>query len=154
MKSETILGVISDTHGKLNGRIDEIFNGVDYILHAGDIGDRGSVMMELEAIAPVYAVRGNCDLGHNTCALPYELEVRIANIAIYMTHAYQCIDQVKAERSQLVIYGHNHYPEIHDISDTKYLNPGSASQGRKKYPCSVALVKVTEDTIDIEIVNV
>lgn len=152
-KNETIIGVISDTHGKLNNRIDEVFNGVDYIFHAGDIGNKGSVMMNLEAIAPVYAVRGNCDVGYNTYTLPYELEIKIANIAIYMTHAYQCIDHEKAGRSQLVIFGHNHYPEINDIEDTKYLNPGSASQGRNEYPCSVALVRLTDSDINIEIVN-
>ena len=154
MKNETIIGVISDTHGKLDGRINEIFSNVDYILHAGDIGDGGTVLMELEAIAPLYAVRGNCDIGPNTYTLPFEMEVKIADVAIYMTHAYECIDPVKAERAQLVIFGHNHYPEIHDIGNTKYLNPGSASHGRNKYPCSVALVKLTQDGIDVDIVEV
>ena len=153
MKKEIILGVISDTHGKFDARIDKIFKGVDYILHAGDIGDRGSVMMQLEAIAPVYAVRGNCDFGPNASKLTYQLEVKIANIAIYMTHIYQDIDPGKAKKSQLVIFGHNHYPEINDIGNTKYLNPGSASQGRNGYPCSVALVKLTQGVIDIKIVK-
>jgi len=152
MKSETILGVISDTHGILNSKINEIFNGVDYIFHAGDIG-RGSVMMELEAIAPLHAVRGNVDVGNDTYTLPYEMEISIANTAIYMTHVYKCIDLEKAERSQLVIFGHDHYPKINDLYDIKYLNPGSASQGRKEYPCSVALVKLTQGDINIDIVN-
>jgi putative phosphoesterase len=153
MKNETIIGVISDTHGKLNNKVDKIFNGVDCIFHAGDIGNNNTVMMNLEAIAPIYAVRGNCDIGHYVASLPYELEIGIADIAIYMTHAYQCIDHEKARRSQLVIFGHNHYPEINDIQGIKYLNPGSATQGRRGSPPSVALVRLADGGINIEIVN-
>jgi len=32
------IGVISDTHGHLDPRVEKIFAGVDHILHAGDIG--------------------------------------------------------------------------------------------------------------------
>ena len=32
------LGVISDTHGRFDPAILPIFRGVDYIIHAGDIG--------------------------------------------------------------------------------------------------------------------
>ena len=153
MEGETVLGIISDTHGKLDSRVAGIFNGVDYILHAGDIGNKGSVISGLEAIAPLYVVRGNCDVGYKTRQFPYELEIIIADVAIYMTHAYQCIDLVKAHKAQLVIFGHNHYPEIKEVRNTKYLNPGSASQGRKQYPCSVALVRLTPVDINIDIVN-
>ena len=39
------LGIISDTHGFLDPRVEKIFAGVDHIIHAGDIGD---AMIELE----------------------------------------------------------------------------------------------------------
>jgi hypothetical protein len=58
----TTIGVISDTHGHLDPRVFELFAGVDHILHAGDIGSPGGVL-QLEKIAPVTAVAGNCDLG-------------------------------------------------------------------------------------------
>ena len=46
-------------------RVFELFAGVDHILHAGDIGPPG-VVLQLEKIGPVTAVRSNCDLevGH------------------------------------------------------------------------------------------
>jgi hypothetical protein len=56
----TTIGVISDTHGYVDPRVFELFAGVDHILHAGDIGPPG-VVLQLERIAPVTAVRGNCD---------------------------------------------------------------------------------------------
>ena len=54
------IGVISDTHGLLNPRVFELFDGVDHILHAGDIGAE-DVLLALRAIAPVTAVAGNID---------------------------------------------------------------------------------------------
>ena len=59
------IGLISDTHisrreEKLPSQVKKIFEGVDLILHAGDIYLL-SVLDELESIAPVLAVRGNGD---------------------------------------------------------------------------------------------
>ena len=56
------IGVISDTHGKLRSTVFDAFEGVDLILHAGDIGGL-DIITELEAIAPVQAVHGNTDVG-------------------------------------------------------------------------------------------
>jgi len=56
------IGVISDTHGYLDPRVEKIFAGVDHILHAGDIGF-SVLIVELEFIAPITAVLGNNDEG-------------------------------------------------------------------------------------------
>ena len=59
------VGVLSDTHvptivSALPPAIYDIFQGVDLILHAGDIVEL-SVLDDLRAIAPVEAVAGNVD---------------------------------------------------------------------------------------------
>ena len=54
------VGVISDTHGILRPEVLDILRTCDHIVHAGDF-DNGSVLEELEDIAPVTAVRGNND---------------------------------------------------------------------------------------------
>ena len=54
------IGVISDTHGLLRPEVFEVFDRVDYILHAGDVGPE-SILDELATIAPVTAVYGNTD---------------------------------------------------------------------------------------------
>jgi len=54
------IGVLSDTHGFLDPRVETLFAGVDHILHAGDIG-YATIILELEFLAPVTAVLGNCD---------------------------------------------------------------------------------------------
>ena len=49
------LGLISDTHGHVPNAVHAALAGVDYILHAGDVGPM-DVITELETIAPVHAV--------------------------------------------------------------------------------------------------
>ena len=46
-KSEVRIGLISDTHGHLDRKVVGLFDGVDAILHAGDIGF-ASIILELE----------------------------------------------------------------------------------------------------------
>ena len=63
-----LIGLVSDTHIpdrriKLPQKVLESFEGVDLIIHAGDITSQ-SVIDELEAIAPVVAVEGNMDRVH------------------------------------------------------------------------------------------
>ncbi|MGD9851400.1 MAG: metallophosphoesterase family protein [Nitrospirales bacterium] len=52
-----MIGVISDTHGLVRPQVFEVFQGVQLIIHAGDIGN-AEVLTKLESIAPVIAVRG------------------------------------------------------------------------------------------------
>jgi len=52
------IGVISDTHGLFDESIPSIFDGVDALIHAGDIG-KLEVIKRLEEIAQVLAVESN-----------------------------------------------------------------------------------------------
>jgi len=58
------IGLLSDTHiahaTSLPHQLEEVFSGVDLILHAGDIFDP-SVLDRLQAIAPVLAAEGDDD---------------------------------------------------------------------------------------------
>ena len=54
------VGLISDTHGLLRPEVFRVFEGVDRILHAGDVG-RADILIELEEIAPFEAVFCNTD---------------------------------------------------------------------------------------------
>ena len=55
-----LIGVVSDTHGFYDPRVPPLLQGVEHILHAGDIGT-GRIIEQLSEIAPVTAVRGNND---------------------------------------------------------------------------------------------
>ena len=65
--SKVRIGLISDTHipearQELWPQVFHVFDGVDFILHAGDIHDL-KVIDQLCEVAPTYAARGNGD-GH------------------------------------------------------------------------------------------
>jgi putative phosphoesterase len=64
-----LIGVISDTHGLLRPEAVAALQGVDLILHAGDVGS-AEVLETLKDIAPVVAVRGNNDRGAWANELP------------------------------------------------------------------------------------
>jgi len=68
------VGLISDTHvpkiaAKVPQKVFEIFQNVDFIVHAGDLVEL-SVIDELEQAAPVLAVRGNMDSAGTYEGLP------------------------------------------------------------------------------------
>ena len=52
------IGILSDTHGFVHHNLFSFFK--DCNIGAGDIGSE-NVLIELEQIAPVKAVLGNCD---------------------------------------------------------------------------------------------
>jgi putative phosphoesterase len=56
------VGVISDTHGLLRPEALEVLEGVDLIVHAGDIGSP-QIVAALREFAPFFAIRGNVDRG-------------------------------------------------------------------------------------------
>lgn len=75
------IGVISDTHvpvraRALPGEVFRIFAGVDLILHAGDLVTL-DVLDELQAVAPVLAVRGNVDHPEVQERLPAALRIEV-----------------------------------------------------------------------------
>ncbi|MBN2056334.1 metallophosphoesterase family protein, partial [bacterium] len=82
MKTPLLIGAISDTHGVVRPQVYGALEGVDLILHAGDVGSE-DVLIELATIAPVHAVRGNMDAELD---LPGELLVEAAGWRIFVTH--------------------------------------------------------------------
>jgi putative phosphoesterase len=89
------VGLLSDTHlpyrmKRLPRQVFRVFDGVDVILHAGDV-DRPAALDPLREIAPVYAVRGNVhflDLSSGGVSLPHVVELRLAGRRVLLTHGY------------------------------------------------------------------
>ncbi len=125
------IGVVSDTHNLLRPEVLAALSGSDLILHAGDIC-RPEVLRALEAVAPVLAVRGNCD-GPWAQALPLTRELEVEQFRVCMAHRRAHLP-AGADRAHLAVFGHTHrYQEerrIHpDGRCTLYLNPGSCGPG-------------------------
>ncbi|MDB6454378.1 metallophosphoesterase family protein [Falsirhodobacter sp. 20TX0035] len=135
---ERRIGVISDTHGLLRPEALEALEGVDRILHAGDIGDPDH-LDALARIAPVTAIRGNIDRGHWARALPETVSLTIGGMRIHMIHDRKTLKaDPEAEGWDVVISGHSHKPSIEKNGRTLWLNPGAAGPRRFRLPVTIA----------------
>ncbi len=145
------IGLISDTHNLLRDEARLALAGVDHILHAGDICAR-AVLDQLEAIAPLSAVRGNNDHGAWANALPETAIVPIAGVRILIVHdlATLAIDP-EAEAIDVVVSGHSHRPRVEKRDGVLYVNPGSAGPRRFRLPVSVGCLDIGADGIDAQL---
>jgi len=143
------IGVISDTHGMMRQEALDALQGSDLILHAGDVGGQ-EILDALEAIAPVYAVRGNMDGGSYAQRLPKTQWVEVGDMTIYILHDLDKLDLVpKAAGISMVVSGHTHQWMENHRDGVHYLNPGSAGPRRFSRPVSLAIVHVDGDEIEI-----
>jgi putative phosphoesterase len=141
-QKETIIGVISDTHGLLRPQVAETFADVDLILHAGDVGGP-DILSDLQAVAPLIAVRGNMDYGSWAEILPVVQSIQVGNHHILLVHDVGWIDRdIDLTNYQAVITGHTHRPLIELQNQLLYFNPGSAGHRRRHYPISVGKLLV------------
>lgn len=149
----TLIGVISDTHGLLRPEGVQALRGVELIIHAGDIGTQ-EVIDALRALAPVTAVRGNCDRGAWAEAYPLRQELSIGAASILVLHdlsELQILPPGKGVR--VVISGHSHRPMIRENDGVLYLNPGAAGPRRFKLPVTLALLTVQGGKVEAEIID-
>ena len=136
------IGVISDTHGLLREEAVAALEGVDYILHAGDVGDP-LILTELGKIAPTTAIRGNIDRQGSCAELPPTESLELGGKLFYIVHSLQDLDiDPIAAQVDVLISGHSHKPSILYHGQVLYLNPGSAGPRRFKLPISLAFVDV------------
>ncbi len=142
------MGVISDTHGLLQPAAIEAFKDTDLIIHAGDVG-KADILEDLQAIAPVEAVRGNMDMDDWAHKLPETKLIEVGSVLLYVIHDVYKIDIKPAKAGiSAIIHGHTHKPSsIEDHNGVLFLNPGSATQPRFNSPASVALLHVKEKSL-------
>ena len=149
------IGIISDTHNLLRPEVYRIFEGVDLILHAGDIGER-DILIELEAIAPVLAVLGNNDYGLSL-NVKKNHKLRLNNFNVLVQHIFKEIPDPNQSSQKTVenilVFGHSHKPFNHQIGDTLYFNPGSAGPRRFNLPITLGRIELLDGRIKSEIVS-
>jgi predicted phosphodiesterase len=79
------VGLVSDTHGLCDPLLHEALAGCALVLHAGDVVGE-DVLLELGIIAPVTAVRGNCDVGTPLGRLPELAAVALGPLSALVVH--------------------------------------------------------------------
>ena len=139
--------MISDTHGYVDPRVFEFFAGVDHILHAGDIGST-VVVLQLEKIAPVTAVAGNCDLedgfrerevvvlGGRKFVVRHFVDVRGAGEELQPL--------LWREKPDVIVFGHTHRPCTERWGNVLLFNPGYGGKQRFNLPRSVGILRCDE----------
>jgi len=147
------IGVISDTHNHLDPAIPALFQGVEHILHAGDIG-LPWIIQQLENIAPVTAVLGNTDTG-----LSYK-ETELTWLGDWKFLVHHIVNphsltpdlkrRVIKDNPDVVLFGHTHKAFWERIGGVLYLNPGYAGQSRFAEPRSVAILHCDDSGIRAE----
>ena len=179
----TRIGLIADTHvpdrsRELHTNLFQILSDLkpDLILHAGDICSI-KVIEQLRQIAPLRAVRGNRDLfGLSEYDFTYLMKAN--GVTIGLTHGHgnfykYLLDKVKyilrgpqafaiARRRALemfqpypdvLVYGHNHNPEIIQVNDTLVINPGSTCCPiPRNLPPSIGLLTLEDGKIEPRII--
>ncbi len=147
------IGVISDTHGLLRPEALRALEGVEAILHAGDVGDP-AILEALGEIAPVTAIQGNIDQTGPCSALPATEWVELGGAVFYLIHDGEELDlDPSAAGISVVVSGHSHQPRVERRKGVLYLNPGSAGPRRFRLPVTVARATVDEGRVEAEIVE-
>ncbi len=168
------IGLISDTHmpdrwSALPPAVFDLFQGVDLILHAGDVGELW-VLDQLAQVAPVIAVHGNDELAEETVrALPARQVVQAVGRRILLIHGHhpdrdeemrqrkddawlpkltRWADLGRQAGASVVVYGHTHIPITASVDGVWVINPGAIASG--SYLTRQRLQTVARLTLDGE----
>lgn len=157
------IGVVSDSHVPVRARRlpPELFRrlqGVDLILHAGDLVTEG-VMQALQEVAPVEAVAGNMDPPQLRERLGRRKLLCCGELAIGLIHgdgngraARQRAEEVfRRLRPQVIVFGHSHRPLCEYAGETLLFNPGSCADPRWARVPSYGLLHLEAGRISGEI---
>lgn len=153
----TVIGLISDTHGRVRPQLANVFSGVECIVHAGDVGDR-AVLRALAAIAPVEAVSGNVD-DRDDPALPRARTLPAGGLTLRVSHG----DELGSPTPEallaryggdILVFGHTHRAVLFRAPDGRVVvNPGAAGPARFNLKPSVAILEVADGRIDVRFIE-
>src|SRR5665647_1900320 len=152
--NRAIVGLISDTHGLLRPSVHPALEGVDFILHAGDVGG-DDILTELAIIAPVHAVFGNTDVPGDP-NLSQEIVIEVGGMSIHVSHGHE-VESPTPERlasrysHDVIVYGHTHRQLVSHIGNQLIVNPGAAGQQRFKLLPTVARLTIEDGAANVEI---
>ena len=137
------IAVLADTHSPRHWKrcpdaVAAALEGVDLILHAGDVCLRGT-LEELERFAPVRAVRGNND-GQDVAdwGAPETWDLELEGLRVAMVHDSGAATgrgrRLKRwfPEADLVVFGHSHIPWDAVHEGQRAFNPGSPTDKRRQ----------------------
>ena len=166
------IGLISDTHmpdrwKQLPSGVFEVFEDVDMIIHAGDVGELW-VLDQLSRCAPVVAVHGNDETREAEEALPYLYTLSVAGYRLVVTHAHyperaeelasrtnpwqpkfdRRANFAKEHGASICIFGHLHIPMVLEHQGILLINAGAIASGNpwmRQLVQTVAILTLEQD---------
>lgn len=151
------VGLISDTHGKLRSGVLPLLEGVDAIIHAGDIGEP-RILLELATIAPVFAVHGNTDDLYTRSIAPDSVAIEMGGRLIVVAHGHLLgspnprLLREMYPACDVIVYGHTHKPLTDRSAVPLVVNPGAAGPARFNLLPSLAYLNLED--LSVELVDV
>jgi hypothetical protein len=139
----------------LRPEVFDAFNGVQLILHAGDVGG-DEIVAELEAVAPVHAVRGNTD-EPDGATLRDAIDITLGGVRIHVSHGHE-VGSPNPERlvakydADVIVYGHTHRQLVARIGSQLIVNPGAAGARRFNLEPSVAVLTIEDGSADATLI--
>jgi uncharacterized protein len=130
------IGLMSDTHSFLDGRVLGHFEECDEVWHAGDFGSM-AVLDTLRAFRPLRGVYGNIDDARIRAEMPLDLDFECEGLRVFMTHIggypgryaprVKALLQADPPIGGLFISGHSHILKVMPDKqlDFLHLNPGA-----------------------------
>jgi putative phosphoesterase len=154
------IGLIADTHmpgaiKELWPQVFETFDGVDAILHAGDLHTL-EIVDRLEEVAPTWVAAGNGDVGIVDDRLRDTWELEFEAISVGMIHRFPSPERKSPEllsnyvtrhfvkSPHVMVFGHTHLESIHHIDDLICINPGSPTlpQNQSLRPGTIGIMDI------------
>jgi hypothetical protein len=155
------IGLLSDTHGKIDEKILEFFNNCDEIWHAGDIGNIETADI-ISKFKPLRAVYGNIDGQEVRITYPKIQSFIYDKVNVLMTHIGGYPGKYEKEMKELIqnlkpdlfISGHSHILKViyDDKNNLLHINPGAAGKsGLHKFQTAVRFVIKGKEIKDLEV---
>ncbi|MBI2850139.1 MAG: YfcE family phosphodiesterase [Chloroflexi bacterium] len=167
------IGLITDTHipwetNVVPTEVFTIFQGVDLILHGGDIYSH-SVLDDLERIAPVYAALGDDDYPGEDKRVQERHILKLEGKTIYLTHEgpYNLLSTTGLPLwwrnkispgnyvdPDIIVAGHEHKVVVEKFNNILYINSGSPTLLHyKKGPGTVGILELNGGEPKVEIIH-
>ncbi|MGE5416234.1 MAG: metallophosphoesterase family protein [Acidobacteriota bacterium] len=153
--------VVGDTHGKCDSITSEIrkLPGIDLILHTGDFHQDGIYISKRLDIETKVVV-GNCDHGVKGSK---EILLKTANRKILITHGHEynvkhtlnnLYFRAREKKADIILYGHTHIPNLENMGDMWFMNPGSPTYPRGGSHASYGIIEIADGQVIPRLITV
>jgi putative phosphoesterase len=159
------IGILSDTHipdraKELPAKLLDEFKGADMVIHAGDLADLSVHKALLGVCKDVRVVSGNMDPVEIKNMFPQRQLIKAGAFTIGLVHGWgppnklleTVKEEFKADKPDIVIFGHSHQALNQQDGKTLYFNPGSPTDNVFAPFRSFGIIEIT-DKINARIVK-